>query len=237
MRSEAEVVADVVVELLRRDVIHKRQLTGVCRALGISVELVREAQDDRRTHGHDRYPAPSVFPPASIKLGAPTERAERMRRARSRRVPESLKGKLGKGRQRPQSFAPDGTRWLFCNRCPAYAEGPEPGDVSGVPDGWDAERPGRWHPEGCFIRKDRNANKRSTYCDDCRKRYQRERRVSTKALDALAQAGVRLVLDGDSNVVGIACKECGEAFVAGDTVLGEATLFHERCAPPDLTGP
>lgn len=89
--------------------------------------------------------------------------------------------------------------------------------------------PAHWAREEDFIPRADRPHLRHTYCDEGRKSYQRSKRVSTRALEEISSAGFTLTLDADSNLVGVACKECGLPFTAGDHVEGAAVMRHIEC--------
>lgn len=86
-----------------------------------------------------------------------------------------------------------------------------------------------WAPAEDFLPRADRPHLRHVYCDVGRKSYLQARRVTAKVLDQLSSAGFQLKLDPESNLVGIACKECGRPFSAGDHIEGAAVMRHVDC--------
>ncbi len=103
------------------------------------------------------------------------------------------------------------------------------GRASRPPDGkrWCANHDAG---EGAFLSidkfhvKDVATGKRASWCDDCRRGYQRERYVSIRAKTMTVE-----LIEGD-RCVGHDCPICGLPFEIGEKVRGE-NLIHETCAP------
>lgn len=258
-RSESEIVADVVVELIAAGLIAREQVVSVCRFVAVNVETVKARARLRDVRG--RY-----LPPADLKptpLGAPTPIASPAEPpSPTRPLPQGKE----RGRHRPERFDHDDLPWLRCSRCPApgldelaeqltlgiddrvarllrWREDPEAYRAAGLPEDFDegersiipevtVETAGHWAPAGRFAPK--GDARRDTFCAAGRRRYAREHYVTARALDAMSEAGIRLVLGDNSAIVGVCCKECGEPFRAGDHVVGDAVMFHEVCAPAHL---
>jgi hypothetical protein len=70
--------------------------------------------------------------------------------------------------------------------------------------------------------KNAKTGQRWSWCDDCRRQYQRDRYVNVKAKTIAVE-----LLEGDK-CVGHDCPDCGLPFEIGDKVQGE-NLRHERC--------
>lgn len=83
------------------------------------------------------------------------------------------------------------------------------------------------------FQKRTDADSRRTWCDDCRKTYQRERYVKIGYRAVLAE-----VMEDDP-CVGHACPECGKPFEVGQVVVGERVV-HLACSdesePRDVDG-
>jgi hypothetical protein len=220
-RTETEVVSDVIVELARSGYLSKPQMRGVIRLLGVNADDVAKAARARAARDH--YIRPTKFG----RSDRDAEIAEAELRPTDRRKRPKLK--------RRHQIDIRGDVWLYCPRC-------EPASVDMLltmselrVENLCSELPGAWHPEGSFIPKSTTGNRRHFLCDDCRKRYQKERRVTSKALESMASVGLAMHLDDESNVIGVCCKSCGDPFVAGDHVVGEATMYHDGCAPEELS--
>lgn len=86
-----------------------------------------------------------------------------------------------------------------------------------------------WAPIDEFLVRADRPHLRVATCHAARKLYQRSQRVSVKALAELATIGLVVELDGQSNLIGVICKACGEPFRAGQTIEGEAAMRHTHC--------
>ena len=69
-------------------------------------------------------------------------------------------------------------------------------------------------------------------CLECRRLYQRARQVTVAALDNIRKVGINLVLDGDSNIVGLKCDRCDQPFEPGQDLHADTTLRHVECPAP-----
>lgn len=120
------------------------------------------------------------------------------------RSPQGGGGGVRSGLQRIRgglARPPDGQRW-----CANHSEGE-----------------GAFLPIDQFVVKNAGTGQRASWCDDCRKAYQRERYISVKAKTMTVQ-----LIEGDL-CVGRDCPGCGFPFEIGEKVRGE-NLVHESCA-------
>lgn len=90
-----------------------------------------------------------------------------------------------------------------------------------------------WHPAEKFgLRSDRVTGRRLSRSDECRSRYQRQRRVTTQMFSALNAVGIEFDYDPSGLPTGLTCAGCGETFKAGDHVslMNPTELAHIGCA-------
>lgn len=85
-----------------------------------------------------------------------------------------------------------------------------------------------WLPLVRFPIKHQRTQARGSMCLDCRARYQRTRYLMLKRSEEIAGYAGLTFSWTDADPV-IACAGCGQPFVAGDTVHGDAHLRHATC--------
>lgn len=89
---------------------------------------------------------------------------------------------------------------------------------------------GEWLPLDSFTPRSDRPGLFAARCKECRRRYMAARHVKTATLDALGALGVKFQLDAESNIVGLACTNCGEPFRPGDNIHGTVNdLAHDEC--------
>ena len=239
MRTEAQVVADVIVELTRRQLITKAEMPGVLRALQVPLDLVRE-RAVLRDQG-EPYPRPSGAPPAPPRSGRkPGPKPRKPDPADGPPPPAPRpRGPIApyeRKRRRPHQVV-DGTEWLWCNRCPTLSDDElEVQRQLGLdPSPPQPNQSGHWAPATSFRIKPTRAGsesiRRMPYCVEGHRRYMRERRVTAAAVEDLKRIGVVLMIDADSSIIGLSCAECGEPFAPNDSVDVRGEPYHVTCRP------
>lgn len=231
-RSEQEVAADVVARLLAKGWLpkgDKARVARIARDLALPLSAIAAAADKAAASGW-RVPHYSALrPTAGREAEAPRPVADVPARAleaapapppagRSRRDPmprpEGMKPATNARRER----VIDGVPHLWCT------------------GGKDHSHEAHWAPEASFLVRADLPHRRVTMCDDHRRRYQRARHVRVKVVDDLAAVGLAFVIDGESNLVGLRCKGCGNQLMAGDKAKGDAVLWHDACHPDGPDG-
>jgi hypothetical protein len=91
-----------------------------------------------------------------------------------------------------------------------------------------------WKGEDEFsLRTDRKWLRKSR-CKACMAAVARTRYLSIGKVEALNMALLSFKVSADDDLNGLTCVDCGEPFVAGDTVCSDGRLHHDRC--DDKTG-
>ena len=79
----------------------------------------------------------------------------------------------------------------------------------------------------------RVTGKLMSYCRPCQKAYQADRYLSLARQKALADVGLVIVVDRETEEAEVRCSKCGERLHAGETVAGDVTLQHVACPEDD----
>lgn len=117
---------------------------------------------------------------------------------------------------------------------PAPASVPRPGRKRKVaPNGdlWCAGCERFLDPEQFALRTDRPGRRKSR-CRPCCSADQARRYLSVRKIAALDAARIQFVVDEDSELVGMACADCGGAIVADEFVRVEGKPRHSTCPEP-----
>lgn len=89
---------------------------------------------------------------------------------------------------------------------------------------------GAWLPTDSFTPRSDRPGIFTARCKECRRLYMSSRHVKVATLEALDALGVKFHLDDGSNIVGLACANCGEPFKPGDDIHGTVNdLAHDVC--------
>lgn len=205
--TQADIGADVLATLAFHELLQGPTLRRALDLCGLTQDQLKTAIARRRGAGWDRLQLTDE--PTRSHAEAPDETRRRSTGQRTTTPKTDYKrDPVHKRRQRP---APDGNgSELWCTG-------------SDDDDGHFA------HETEFLVRSDR-PHLRVSKCNTHRLAYLRARRVTIAARDAIGEAGLKLRLDDDSNLIGIECKTCGQAFVPGDEIHGVATLEHAACA-------
>lgn len=206
VQTEAEVAADVLITLIRHDQLSGTHLAKALDVTGLTREQLKAASIRRQRAGWAALKL-SDCPPSVPQVSPEPDR----RRPAPNRNPAPRPTNLRTApTPRKRREDPDGGEdQLWCTGSVDIA--------------------GHWATESAFsVRADKPHLRRSK-CDEHMRAYQRTKHVSARALDAFSEAGFKLVLDANSNLVGIGCKECGEPFAPGDQIEAEASLRHVLC--------
>lgn len=86
-----------------------------------------------------------------------------------------------------------------------------------------------WLPPEQFTPRADRPGTRKAKCRACMSAYQAARYLTVKKIDALNQARVRFMVDEDSELIGMACADCGHPIVANDLVHVDGGPRHEVC--------
>lgn len=209
----ADVGADVIATLVRYELLGPRDIDRALDLCGLDRDQLKAGIARRRGAGWDSLRLGRENTRGTYPSPEPTRRRSTGRRQTTPRAQPRKRPPTNQRKQRP---SPDGNGIeLWC---------------TGDGDGKEAH----WAPEQDFIVRSDRPHLRVSKCDHHRKTYQRAHRsVAMAAREAISEAGLRLVLDDDSNLIGIECKACGQPFVPGDEVHGVATLEHAHCAGGD----
>lgn len=216
-RTEVQVVADAVLALLRKGYLNRAQTTGVLRTVGIRQHDLVAALERFQTRG-DQYAAP-VRVAADDEPTRPRRGVQQPHRPHHQQLPDPTPAPTPP----PPTPEPTGQR-----RIPPTQQRRERRELDGV-DHLLCAGCDRWIPEGEFLERSDRPGVRVSRCCDCRRRYQRARRVSTKVLDDMAQVGVAIRVDDESNLVGLACAGCGRPLKPGDELRVHGTPLHSTC--------
>lgn len=238
MRSEAEVVADVIVELARRQLISKAQLPGVLRALQVPTQLVRE-RAERRERGlpYDRPSGALPPPPGNRAKPGPKPKeqpVEELGDLDPDPKPKKSISPYKRSRRRPSQTDLNGMEWLFCTRCPDPDDQARANQESiGIDPTPPAGLEGHWAPITLFrikpVKVGSETIRRMPYCVEGHRRYMRERRVTAAAVENLKKVGVVLSIDADSSIIGLKCAGCDEPFRPNDEVDVRGEPYHLAC--------
>jgi hypothetical protein len=86
-----------------------------------------------------------------------------------------------------------------------------------------------WKPTTDFRERADRPGLFTARCRKCLSGYVRAKYVSAKVEESLGKVNLRFVLDEESNLVGLACVDCGRPFTGDDEVVGESFFTHREC--------
>jgi len=212
-RTEVQIVADTILTLRQANVLARHQMPAAARAVGIQNADLLQALERYQLRG-DRPVRPTGTPPpgapaatpVSAPAAAPTPAPPTPPTPRRGAAPTPPRP-IPKPMQRRARREIDGVSHLHCPGCDD------------------------WIPEAEFIDRSDKPGVKVSRCSPCRAEYHRERRVTTRVLDAMSQVGVAFTLDEESNIVGVECAKCGRGFAPGDIVHGVTELAHQGACP------
>lgn len=201
-RTEVEVAAEVLAVLLRRGIIPLGMREEATRAVGLQTSEVTEAMRRRLPYDPPRRISVPAHPQPSPVLPAP-RLASSPAPVPPRPAP-SPPARRTPGRKR--RTLPDGRLW--CAGCEQFLD-----------------------PEQFALRTDRPGRRKSR-CRPCCSADQARRYLSVRKIEALDAARIQFVVDEDSELVGMACADCGRSIVADDLVRVEGRPRHSTCPEP-----
>jgi hypothetical protein len=203
-RQVRALVADVFVALIDRGLI-ENTATSVAAggtALGLTREdLSRAARRHQEGDGLDSVPYGTWF---EFDPMPPPPRARRAAVVELDTVETTGSGPAPLS-VRPDRIGPSGTRELRCAGC------------------------GLWKPTQQFWRRLDAPGSFTARCAACLGGFVPAGDVSTQVDEAVGRVNLRFVLDGESNLVGVACANCDQALAAGDVAEGDTFLTHHEC--------
>lgn len=210
MTSHADIASDVLATLLHHQLIGPREASRAMPHVGVTKLQVQAAIARRRHAGWADLQLEQNPTTAAAPTPAAPARPDPQPRTRRTEPADRPAGRAPTNR-RPTRSNPNGTTDLWCTG------GDHPDDEA------------HWAPEHQFLIRADRPHLRVSKCDRHRLSYLKARRVTIAARQALGEAGLRIRLDDDSNLVGLECKDCGQPFIAGDRIEGDAVLRHETC--------
>lgn len=262
LRSESEVVADVVAQLLRIGAIPytAKALAAACRAAAVPAALVRERYERMGRNGYS-YEAPvgthdlRLVAPADEVSAAKVEALEaevtmlrssitaaRITAAEAERdeaLAETERLRLAlermNGAKRPPARTPEQATTQQKATATRKARAGNEKLVDGVVMRRCSRDGGHWLPADPdhFYVKNPDTGALSSMCHEHRREYQRARYFTVSKQAALNTIGVELLIGADDDVHGLTCTECKRPLVIGDRVAGHSSLHHVECPEPD----
>ena len=204
--TQAEIGADVIATLAFHEVLTGSSLQKAMGLTGIDKDQLQQAVNRRR--GAQWAALKLTDSPTAKPYSAPSPTGQR-RSAGSRTTAPTPTRKRPPTNQRRQQQGPTGLE-LWCS-------------------GSEEEPEGHFAPEDHFLVRSDRPHLRVSKCDEHRHAYQAARVVKVAAREAIGEIGIQIRLDPESNLIGLACKECGQPLKAGETIEGDAQVRHELC--------
>lgn len=219
-RSVRAVASDVVVTLMAHKIVanDRTTITKICAALGLDrTHLEDAAERSRLGVGWGMIPQTAAVQYAGVRVESPTS------------PPSATPPPVEPEPPAPNPEPPAPNPQLRpSNKPPTTPPRPER-TRNGARELRCTGPCGRWLTEDKFLARTDRPGRFTSRCLECRKVYQRERRVSTATFDALNKVGLKFQLDEHSNLVGLLCTKCDQPFVPGDTAEGTTGLSHTVC--------
>lgn len=235
--SETAVAADAVVALLGAGIIPRTPaaLDACAKVLGITKEDVKAAHDRKIANGNrdrtlNRLPytyrgqdpenwAATPDQPGTV-IGLPARPPIEAAPAPPEPSPAPPAPADTKPRRKPP-VRPErtertvaGETWLRCT-CPT--------DCGPTGDSW-------W-PQTAFVARTDRPGKFTSQSRNCRALYQRARHLKVGVAADLNRLGIKFVLTGTDQAIGLACSICDQPLRVGDEVHGLTDLWHAECEP------